>query len=300
MPVYLKNTHLNVVIGCPMEWYRGSRFDHSGNILQVTLNGKHTFCTSEKPELSPYYGFGLLNEFDIDQPQAYHETPAGKYFAKLGVGQLLKEDDGPYNFFNNYEMLPRQFFIQQQDENSLIFQSEHEHSDTEITDYQKKLSINQNHLLIEYRLENKGSSVLKTSEYAHNFIAVDNSHVNGNYLLEFNFELKPDQFEANHNIDTLLNFNGHQLTWTKSPDKDFFIRRLNGSLAKGQWWKLTNLAEGAGLKEEVSFEAGLVNLWGTRHVLSPELFNELSIEPGQAVTWWRKYTFFDEAHIAGA
>jgi hypothetical protein len=293
MPVNLKNTHLEVVIGCPMELYRGSRFDHSGNILQVTLNGKHKFCTSEKPEQSPWFGFGLMNEFDIDHPQGFNETPAGDYFYKLGVGQLLKDEDTSYNFFKNYEMLPRQFSISLEDKHGLIFQSEDEHADTATIDYQKKLSIHQNQLLIEYRLENKGSSILKTSEYAHNFISVNNTNIDSNYLLEFNFEMNPAHFEAIHNIDPLLNFNSHKITWTRTPDNDFFIRRLNGNTSTGKWWKLTNLAAGAGLKEEVSFEADLVNLWGTKHVLSPELFNEITIEPGQVARWWRKYTFFD-------
>ena len=293
MSVYLKNTHLDVVIGCPMELYRGSRFDHSGNILQVTLNGKHTFCTSEKPELSPLLGFGLMNEFDIDQPQGYSETQTGGYFYKIGVGELLKDEDNSYNFFNNYEMRPQQLSIRHEDENSMIFQSEHKRSDTENIHYQKKISIHQNQLLIEYRLVNKGSAVLKTSEYAHNFISVNNTNVDSNYSLEFNFELNPAHFEAIHNIEPLLNFNSHKISWTKTPNNDFFIRRLNGKTSKGKWWRITNLAEGAGLKEEVSFEAGLVNLWGTSHVLSPELFNEIIVDPGKAVTWWRKYTFFD-------
>lgn len=292
MPLYLKNSHLEVLIGKPMELYHGTRFDHSGNILQVTLNGKHTFCTTEKTAYLPEFGFGLLNEFDIDGPQAFEETPSGKHFLKLGVGSLLKPDSEAYNFFRNYEMLPQAFSINQHTQ-KIIFSMVNQSAALANIQYQKVISLQQNQLLIEYQLKNNGSVTLKTGEYAHNFLSINQAGISPNYLLEFNFKLEPAQFEEIHVTASIMNFKDNKLDWTTTVENEFFIRRLNGLHNSGKWWQLTNLSEGAGMKEEVSFDARLVNLWGSSHVVSPELFNDLLLAPGQSASWWRKYTFFE-------
>lgn len=295
MPLSLKNNQLEVLIGKPMELYRGARFDHSGNILQVTLNGKHRFCTTEKREHDPMFGFGLLNEFDIDRPMDYGATPPGTWFQKIGVGKLLKDEDAPYDFFKNYKMLPQEFSLQKRDDISLLFQAEEKQSSPFKIHYQKRISIRENHLLIEYFLKNQSTRPLVSNEYAHNFMAIDHTGVDQNLLLEFNFEMNPHQFEAVHNIERLMSFSKHAISWTAQPDSDFFIRRVNGNTSEGKWWRLSKPALGLGVKEEVSFGAGLVNLWGSGHVVSPEFFHRIELKPDQVTSWWRKYTFFDEA-----
>ena len=100
MPVYLRNDLLVVEIGEPGELYSGARFDHSGNIIQVKLKNKHTFFTTEKSAYKNTFGFGLLNEFDIEKPEYFEGTEIGGYFLKTGVGELLRENDQPYDFIS--------------------------------------------------------------------------------------------------------------------------------------------------------------------------------------------------------
>ena len=295
MPVILKNKHLKVTIGYPMELYRGSRFDHSGNILQVTLNNKHTFCTSEKSEILPDYGFGLMNEFDIDSPQGYAETTVGSYFYKIGVGNLRRETDEPYQFFRQYPMNQYSFSILKETPEEIVFQTKHLALQNSGILYQKSISIHRNELLLSYRLMNKSNSVLKTNEYCHNFVAFNHSKINSQYSLKFNFNLNNRQFEEANNIEFHLSIIGDQINWTKIPDNDIFIRRLNGNDQSGKWWELHNKLQGLTMKEEVSFEAELVNLWGNAHVVSPELFCVLEIEPEEEKTWWRKFTFSERS-----
>jgi hypothetical protein len=40
------------------------------------------------------------------------------------------------------------------------------------------------------------------------------------------------------------------------------------------------------------FRPARIALWGMRHVISPEAFIEVDIEPGSAQKWTRKYEFF--------
>lgn len=73
--------------------YKGTRFDWTGFITQVTLEeGKHTFCVPEslKPDEGTG-GKGLCNEFGISRAIGYDEAPIGGWFPKIGVGLLQKE-----------------------------------------------------------------------------------------------------------------------------------------------------------------------------------------------------------------
>lgn len=292
MPHYLKNDRLRVLMGNPMEFYGACRFDHAGNILQVTLNDRYKFCTTEKPDFSSKLGFGLLNEFDIEEPQGFRETLVGERFHKIGVGNLLKLEDKPYDFFHPYPMEPIEITVRKQGAQSIRYKTIGTSSHTSTVVYGKSISINQNELLIEYSLENRGAKTLKTSEYCHNFLSINKAPLGKDYELEFNFVLDPEGFEQVSNIADYLKFNRNSIGFERTPEGDLFVRRVNGSQT-GKFWQLTNRVQGFGVREEVSFEASLVNLWGNAHVISPELFNELTIEPGAKARWWRKYTFFE-------
>lgn len=291
MPHYLKNSNLRVLIGNPMEFYGGPRFDHSGNILQVNLNNLLTFCTTEKPDFSSMSGFGLINEFDIELPQGYNETPVGERFHKIGVGNLLKLDNRPYDFFRSYNKEPLEYSIEKTGDNLIAFQAVSQPLETVFVEYRKVISIKENELTIDYLLVNKGKVKLKTSEYCHNFLALNKAPINSDYRLEFGFEIEPDQFEAVHNIESFLKFDKSSVGFKATPNGDIFIRKVNG-INKANYWQLTNHVQKCGVREEVSFDATLVNLWGNSHVISPELFCDLEIEPGESAAWWRKYTFF--------
>ena len=51
-------------------------------------------------------------------------------------------------------------------------------------------------------------------------------------------------------------------------------------------------ATGIGLRETGSFPTSAINLWGWCHVISPELFIEINLEPGNAMEWSRQYHVF--------
>ena len=105
--IELNNGRLSVRISYPGEVYRGSRFDWNGFITQVTLDDRYTFCVPEA--LTPGVGSGgqgFCGEFGIEEAIGYDETCVDNYFIKIGVGNLKKTDDRPYDFFRNYPVVP--------------------------------------------------------------------------------------------------------------------------------------------------------------------------------------------------
>ena len=293
MSKYLRNNVLEIEVGEPGEMYTGSRFDHSGNIRQIKFNGKHTFCTTENAEFSSAHGFGLLNEFDINGPAGYSDANQGEHFLKIGVGSLLKENQVPYNFLNRFKNEPLVFDVVQSVETQLDFKTKSTLVGGIQILYNKQLSISENQLTIDYFLKNIGEKSFSTEEYCHNFLAIDQHGVSADYQLKFDFELNPGLFSKYINPEGLMVLSSDSISWKHKPLYDFFIAGLSGSQPRKASWTLTNKREKVGVSEQTDFEISKINLWGNGHVISPELFHQISLAPGEETSWKRVYTFFE-------
>jgi hypothetical protein len=293
MSYLLINKHLEVVIGAPTEFYKGSRFDASGNVVQVTLNQKHTFCTNEKKEHHNGFGFGLVNEFDIEQPYSYLKAKPGEWFHKIGVGELQKTDNEPYQFFKPYHKKELYYHVSQIGAEELVFQTESNNLKGVKYLYAKTITIFENQLWIKYQLKNIGTIAFETTEYCHNFLAINQRNLDASYALKLNSTICPNEFTANVNTHQLLNMGKNEITWKATPENDFFIENLTGTQQTCTGWQLQNTDEKAAVSEVVDFECTQMNLWGTTHVVSPELFFKTNILPKHEAVWRRKFTFYD-------
>lgn len=288
----LKNNVLEVEVGKPSEYYIGSRFDASGNIKQITLNRQHTFCASEKPSYNPAYGFGLVNEFDIDLPCNFNDAKDGQYFHKIGVGALLKQNNSPYNFYGSYKKKSLNYNVTQISDTQLIFNTISESIQGMQYEYSKKISLYKNELLIEYSLKNLGLNKIQTKEYCHNFLAFNGQQIGKDYCLNLNDNIDPNQFFKAISTENLIQYSSNKLNWQKSPDCDFFIAGLSNGNPLCRSWTLKNSKVKLGMQEELDNACAHLNLWGTKHVVSPELFVEINLSPNKEKRWQRKYTFY--------
>ena len=59
------------------------------------------------------------------------------------------------------------------------------------------------------------------------------------------------------------------------------------------FWCLENKKDHVGIKESCDFIPLRVNLWGGMHVVSPEIFFELKVFPGNSISWKRNYEVYD-------
>ena len=82
------------------------------------------------------------------------------------------------------------------------------------------------------------------------------------------------------------------VTFNKTPKKQFFFSNLTGGKELQAEWILTNLKANVGIKEFGSFKTDKINLWGWKHVISPELFFKISVDPKETVEWSRKFDVF--------
>jgi hypothetical protein len=124
-------------------------------------------------------------------------------------------------------------------------------------------------------------------------LAIDHQDIGSDYRLEFNFELNPEKFSFLLNPDNLMTFNGNGISWKDKPGSDFFISKVSGDKQSHFSWKLINNQAKAGVSEKTDFSCSKINLWGNGHVVSPELFHQINLAPGEEAKWQRIYTFFE-------
>ncbi|MFB1040790.1 MAG: hypothetical protein QMC35_10060, partial [Polaribacter sp.] len=153
----------------------------------------------------------------------------------------------------------------------------------------KEIKLEEHGFTINYDLENTGEKEIITDEYVHNFLAINKELIGRNYVLKFPFKLMPAFFLETVNPEQKVTIGQTDVTFKDSPKEQFFFSNLNGSKNVKPQWELKNLESKISISETGSFNTDKVNLWGWKHVISPELFIDVSIEPGQNANWTRTY-----------
>lgn len=284
----LENDRLKVEIAPPGDDYSGSRFDWTGFITQVTLDGEVTYCVPERLEAGVGTGGrGLSNEFGIDAPVGYEEAGVGEQFPKIGVGLLTKKADEAYDFFSNYEVTPAECKVKSNlNEQSITFDTTAESPSGYGYHLEKKISLDHNHLVIAYTLKNTGKVSFKTNEYSHNFIGINNQTVDENYKLTL-----PALRNLNVTVGT-IKVSNKQLTWPVVPEGDFYAHIDMEESQEKYNWDLYHTKVGAGVRGQSDFKPAKMALWGREHVVSPEVFINIQLDPGEIKKWKRNYQFY--------
>ncbi len=291
MNTVIKSDQLTVKISKPGN-YGGARFDWTGFVQQVTLAaGNHTFCTLESLiDGAGTGGIGLCNEFGISTPVGYDGLAIGECFPKVGVGLLTMIDNEPYDFFKSYPVRP--FPIQvEQGPDYVRYVSKALPCNGYAFRLEKELLVQGATLTIDYALHNVGEKPIVTSEYVHNFLAIDEQPIGPDYVLNFSEDIHLIEEPSAYTQD-ILHIEGQNLGWNKQVEDMFYCRLAEFKTQVPYYWEITNKHAGAGLRERGSNPASFTALWGVGHVLSPEVFIAINVSPGGTQRWTRSYDFF--------
>ena len=288
MPHILKNKNLEIHIDLPAENYSSSRFDWTGKIVKLTFqNIQLASIESTTAKNEAQIGKGFYNEFGIDTALGFNEATIGDWFHKIGVG-LLKKESEPYVFSENHEIKPAKFQVKHTPSTLLIICTAALHNGYSYQ-LKKEITLQENGFTINYSLENTGEKEIVTDEYVHNFTAIDKEFINENYLLKFPFQLKPALFIETVNPEQKIEVGPTNLKFKGAPKEQFFFSNLSGNEKVKAQWELSNLKSKISISETGNFKTDKVNVWGWKHVISPELFITISVKPGQSKNWTRTY-----------
>ncbi len=292
MPIILKNENIEIKIDTPLENYNFSRFDWTGKIISVKYKGitvSGIESTNDKQENR--IGKGFYNEFGIERPLAYNEVKDGEYFPKIGIG-VLKKNGANYDFRKEYEIEPAKFNVSTKS-NRVIIECKAENVIGYSYILKKEIELTESGFIIHYQLKNTGIKTIVTDEYTHNFISINNQLIGRDYILRFPFILDHQKFNASVNPENMVEFTQDKVLFSSTPNEQFFFGNLTGDNDVNATWELINTKTKIGISETGSFTTNKVNLWGWKHVISPELYIEISVEPGQSQVWTRTYKIFE-------
>ncbi|QHT63631.1 hypothetical protein GXP70_29205 [Paenibacillus lycopersici] len=285
----VRSSRLAVTVKHPDE-VGGARFDRTGFVTEVTLDGRHTFCAYEIPGIwDPSKGAGLCGEFSNHQALGYDEAKPGEWFPKIGVGLVRRESDKGYEFMKPYEVKPYRVEIVQEDDSVLRFTSLPEECLGYAVRYVKRMKAEGNTLRVDYELFNAGSRPIATNEYAHNFVCFDNATVGPDYELTFDGE-RSSSFNV---LVGDIRSEAERVEWNSVPAKDFYGRLYPGSEGgvMPDGWTLRHRPSGLRMSETCGFAPELIAVWGMAHNVSPEVFAPVRIAPGETAAWSRLYRF---------
>ncbi len=288
----LSNSHIELEIHHPGEFYQNARFDWTGKIVQVSFDNK-TFCNTEtqNPELENMRGRGFYNEFGIDQAVGYDDCQVGERFPKIGIGWLERDNALPYDFFKSYKIDPAEFSFSF-DKRSVTFISEIKPYHGYGYKFIKRIKIDGSSFKLKYSLQNTGDKPIISNEYVHNFISFNNQPIDENYVLKFPFQIEQKNFDEFVNPNNVISYDRNYITWREKPVDQFFISHIEPEKLTGTSWTLEHLKEKVGIRETVNFQIQRINLWGSKHVVSPEIFYSINILPGQITNWERNFELF--------
>lgn len=291
MAYILNSKNLEIQIDFPLENYNFSRFDWTGKIVDVKFN-KIRIASIEDPNCKNenLFGKGFYNEFGIDTALGFDETEIGGWFHKIGVG-LLKKEDSHYEFNKQYEIRPAEFYLNTY-ANSVHINCISPFVNGYSYELRKEIRVQETGFTIKYYLKNTGNKIINTNEYVHNFTAINNEHMGEHYCLHFPFELNLELFGETVNSELAVAFEKNRIRFNSMPNEQFFFSNLSGGESVRASWELINHNSKIGIRENTNFQTNKVNLWGWRHVISPELFFDISIVPGASTEWIRNYELF--------
>ncbi|KOR87791.1 hypothetical protein [Paenibacillus solani] len=291
----LKNDRLSVEIVSIGEAYRGTRFDWTGFITQVSWKDEqeelHTFCVPES--LIPNEGTGgegLCNEFGIFDPIGYDEALPGGKFPKIGVGQLTRLDEADYNFARTYPVEP---YRMEEDiaAQSARYKVHAQDCNGYAVEYIKSIQLKDSRLILEYHLHNTGVKPIQTHEYVHNFIRVDQHSIGPDYEMTLPVMMHTQDMDPEY-TPSVLRTQDLKVSWNEIPSQPFYGRLPEISNVSGPTWELVHQPSGVGIREWDNFPVVSMALWGVGYVVSPEVFVKIAIQPGESQSWRREYEFF--------
>jgi hypothetical protein len=291
MTDYLTNEQLEIEILEPAD-YAGSRFDRTGFVTQVRLRqGNQTFCVPESLVAGMGTGgAGLCNEFGLFSPIGYEGTAAGDPFPKLGVGLLTRLDEGQYDFLRSYPVQPYPVEISR-NENEIRYLVHPLDCRGFAVRMEKTLRLKDSSLVIDYGLLNVGTQTIATHEYVHNFIGLNGHAAGPDYSLQFGGPVGLESVEPDY-TGQLLEIRPREVRWRSYPSRAFYCTFRPTPADAPYFWNLKHKPSGLCVRESGDFKAERIALWGNAHVISPEVFVKVKVEPGEFLFWSRKYEFY--------
>jgi hypothetical protein len=278
-------------------YYRGTRFDWSGQIYSLKV-GAHEYFGQWFPKYDPKLHdsiMGPVEEFrSEDGGVGYAEAQPGGTFVRIGVGVVRKPDNKPFEPFKTYDIVDSGRWALKHGRDWIEFQQELRDPNGYSYRYTKTIRLAKPGMVIEHRLKNTGKKVIKTWQYNHNFFMLDHAATGPASLVQFPFELKP--------VEPLRGsageVRGRNIVYTRElepggGDSVFGVFTGFGNTASDYDFQLENKKAGIGVEIIGDQPIARLVFWSIRTTFCPEAYININVKPGKEFKWRYKYRFYE-------
>jgi len=274
-------------------YYRSSRFDWSGVVACVSLNG-HRFFGEWFTKYDPLINdavTGPVEEFRADEGAlGYNEAKPGELFLKPGVGVLRRVDDSPYRFGFVYPIVDSGKWTVSVKKHSVTFTQKLKGPLGYAYVYQKKLSIDGSVMTLEHSLKNTGTRAITTEVYDHDFLIFDGQPTSAGITIRFPFKPEPETPLGN-----AVEIQGNNLTYKEElKPKQTVAGYLKGYSTNAADYHFTveDTQTKVGVEQSSDSPISRFYLWSIPTTVSPEAYIHLDVAPGKTGHWKINYRFF--------
>jgi hypothetical protein len=293
-------------------YYRSSRFDWSGVVGCVSLDG-HKFFGEWFSQYDPLKNdsiTGPVEEFRSDdgpmgsnparpgelsvRPGAigYKEARPGETFLKPGVGVLRKVDDSPYQFGAAYPIVDTGTWTVKVGKRSVRFRQVVRGPEGYAYVYEKTLTLDKNEpvMTLQHSLKNTGKKAIATYVYDHDFFMLDGESTGPGLVVRFKFEPKPQG-----EIGAAAKIEGKDLVYVEAlaPRKGV-AGYLTGYSEDVRDFDFTveDTRSKVGVQQTSDHSLARLYFWSTQTTICPEGYIQLNVAPGETSRWTLRYRFF--------
>lgn len=292
----LSNGTLDALVFLPdinSGYYRSSRFDWSGVVGCVSLNG-HRFFGEWFRQYDPMTNdaiTGPVEEFrSADGALGYSDAKPGELFVKPGVGVLRRVDDSPYRFGFVYPIVDTGRWSVKSGRHSVTFTQKLTSPLGYAYIYQKKLTISGTVMTLEHSLKNIGTKAITTDVYDHDFFIFDGQPTSPGMTIRFPFKPEPET-----PLGDAVALEGNNITYKEElKPKQSVAGYLKGYSASASDYHFTveDTKNKVGIEQSSDSPISRFYLWSIRTTISPEAYIHLDVAPGKTSHWKISYRFF--------
>lgn len=271
-------------------YYRGSRFDWSGVVFDLSYKG-HSYFGQWFDKHDPFLHDAIMGPVEAFDPLGYQEAKVGQVFTKIGVGLLQRLDSMPYQFSKSYKIVDHGKWQVKKGKDKIEFLHLLDTGEFRYR-YTKVIRIKDNQLIIGHTLVNEGDSAIKTSVFNHNFFFIDNATIGPGYRVRFPFTIEGDDAT----LGQFAEVNGKEVIYKKelSGSERARIRSITGygNSPSDYNFYIENTKTGAGVRISCDKPLSRLLLWSAPKALCPEPYVMISIKPSESFSWSIKYDYY--------
>jgi hypothetical protein len=291
----IRNSLINAKLYLPdadKGYYQATRFDWSGNMFSLEYNG-HTYFGQWFKNYDPKVHESVMGPTEEFTALNYDNVKPGANFVKIGVGVLQKPDNKPFNFARLYPIMNYGTWKVKKQSDQILFT--HELKDPICTYvYEKTISLTKDkpELVIAHKLRNKGTEVIETSVYDHNFFVIDKQQISQDVSIKVPFTIKAETSD----LKDIAEFKGKEIRFLRevADGESVFCGTVEGfGPGKEDYdFSIENSKTGAGVR--ITCDQPLLKLafWSCSKTACPEPYIKIRVEPGQEFSWTIRYNFY--------